>query len=154
MYCKHCGKEIDSDAKFCQYCGTSQNKTNINNNEDSTQKTKKDIVIPNIKTNWSPNTKWSVIKYSIWFILNLYWLFAGNKEYHANEYFMPFSNKFIDFADFCAYYDFTEFIIYTIGIPLIILSIKIWRKKRNNNETQNSSQTNTNVENINDSLGI
>lgn len=154
MYCKSCGKEIDSDAKFCQYCGTSQDKTNFNNSENSTPDVKKEIVIPNIKTNWSNDTKWSIIKYSIWFILNLYWLFAGGRSNWASKYFMPFSNEFVEAEDFCRYYDFTEFIVYTIGIPLIILGIKIWRKKRNNNETQNSSQTNTNVENINDSLGI
>lgn len=154
MYCKNCGKEIDSDAKFCQYCGTNQDKTPPNDSEKSTQDIKKEVVIPNIKTNWSNDTKWSAIKYSIWFILNLYWLFAGDKEHDANEYFMPFSNEFIDFADFCAYYDFTEFIIYTIGIPLIFLGIKIWRKKRNNNDIQNPSQTNTDAENINNSLGI
>lgn len=154
MYCKNCGKEIDSDSKFCQYCGTNQDKTNPNDSEKSTQDVKKVIVIPNIKTNWSNDTKWSIIKYSIWFILNLYWLFAGDKEYDANEYFMPFSNEFRDFADFCAYYDFTEFIAYTIGIPLIILGIKIWRKKRNNNDIQNLSKTNTDVKDINDSLGI
>jgi len=25
MYCKECGKEIDNDSKFCNYCGTKQN---------------------------------------------------------------------------------------------------------------------------------
>ena len=154
MYCKNCGKEIDSDSKFCQYCGTNQDKTNPNDSEKSTQDVKKVIVIPNIKTNWSNDTKWSIIKYSIWFILNLYWLFAGGRSNWASKYFMPFSNEFVEAEDFCRYYDFTEFIVYTIGIPLIILGIKIWRKKRNNNKIQNPSQTNTNVENINNSLGI
>lgn len=23
MYCKHCGREIDNDSRFCKYCGTS-----------------------------------------------------------------------------------------------------------------------------------
>ena len=26
MYCKNCGKEIDDDSKFCQYCGVEQSK--------------------------------------------------------------------------------------------------------------------------------
>ena len=25
MYCKHCGKEIADDSKFCNYCGANQN---------------------------------------------------------------------------------------------------------------------------------
>lgn len=29
MYCKNCGKEINNDAEFCPYCGSS---TNANNN--------------------------------------------------------------------------------------------------------------------------
>lgn len=24
MYCKNCGKQIDDDSKFCNYCGTEQ----------------------------------------------------------------------------------------------------------------------------------
>lgn len=24
VYCKHCGKKIDSDSKFCKYCGLNQ----------------------------------------------------------------------------------------------------------------------------------
>ena len=28
MYCKHCGKEIADDSKFCRYCGKAQDSTN------------------------------------------------------------------------------------------------------------------------------
>lgn len=28
MYCKHCGKEIADDSKFCRYCGEAQDSTN------------------------------------------------------------------------------------------------------------------------------
>ena len=28
MYCKNCGKEINNDAEFCPYCGTSTNENN------------------------------------------------------------------------------------------------------------------------------
>ena len=30
MYCKHCGKEITDDFKFCQYCGKSLESNTIN----------------------------------------------------------------------------------------------------------------------------
>ena len=30
MYCKHCGKEIADDSKFCQYCGKSLESNTIN----------------------------------------------------------------------------------------------------------------------------
>lgn len=29
MYCKHCGKEISDNSKFCQYCGKPQNDRNV-----------------------------------------------------------------------------------------------------------------------------
>lgn len=35
MYCKHCGKEIADDSKFCRYCGKAQHSTN----EDQPEKT-------------------------------------------------------------------------------------------------------------------
>lgn len=38
MYCKHCGKEIADDSKFCRYCGTDLTETDsiveINDNND------------------------------------------------------------------------------------------------------------------------
>ena len=35
MYCKHCGKEIDEDSKFCRYCGQKLT-DNYNNDTEST----------------------------------------------------------------------------------------------------------------------
>jgi hypothetical protein len=29
MFCKHCGKQIDNDSKFCIYCGSSLRSINI-----------------------------------------------------------------------------------------------------------------------------
>lgn len=38
MYCKNCGKVIDSDSKFCNFCGTKQNiNANFNNETKGTQ---------------------------------------------------------------------------------------------------------------------
>lgn len=34
MYCKHCGKEIDDDSKFCRYCGGEQETPIINSKKN------------------------------------------------------------------------------------------------------------------------
>ena len=33
MYCKNCGREIDSAANVCPYCGTPQNAAAVNDND-------------------------------------------------------------------------------------------------------------------------
>ena len=33
MYCKHCGKEIADDSKFCQHCGGKQLESEVRGNE-------------------------------------------------------------------------------------------------------------------------
>lgn len=48
MYCKHCGKQIDDDSRFCRYCGgilyldTSKNVPKPNNDEDTVKPTNMD----------------------------------------------------------------------------------------------------------------
>ena len=34
MFCKNCGKEIDDESKFCQYCGTAQKEPTSSNSEN------------------------------------------------------------------------------------------------------------------------
>lgn len=131
MYCKHCGKEISDDSKFCQYCGGKQDvnystPNSIHNNNDDKDKKVKVVEIPTIKikTNFSETTKWSLIAYCIWFLFNLYWLLVGGKSYNATEIFVPFH---ID-GTYDDYYDITEFLVYVVGVPLAIWVIrKLWK---------------------------
>lgn len=131
MYCKHCGKEIADDSKFCQHCGGSQSTEIPIPKVDSEQKTEtkkvsKVIEIPTIKTNFSERTKWIILAYSTWFIFNLYWLLAGDKSGSASRYFQPFSGKM---GSSYSYYDITEFIVYIVGVPLALWGIPmIWKK--------------------------
>ncbi len=131
MYCKHCGKEIADDSKFCQHCGGKQNilSDSTNNAESDTKKesTKgKVIEIPTIKTNFSDKTKWLLFSYGIWFVFNLYWLFAGDKSGYAASYFQPFAD--VPWKEE-SYYDITEFIVYVIGFPLAIWGFLFYRKR-------------------------
>ncbi len=133
MYCKHCGKEIADDSKFCQHCGGSQFEssaaTSTEANTNSPQK-EKVLEIPTIKTNFTEKTKWWIIGYGLWVVLNLYWLFAGTKSGDASDYFQPFSEK-IDSR--YSFYDISEFIVYVIGLPLIIWGIIMYNKKKKEN---------------------
>ncbi len=102
MYCKHCGKEITDDSKFCRYCGKSQengSKPYIN------------------KQIW--------IIYLIWVIANLY-LLMGEKSRIAASYFYPFTanHRFhICYSWDKEFYDFSEFIVYVFVIPFLIYLI-------------------------------
>ena len=131
MYCKHCGKEIADDSKFCQHCGgkqdnisdSAQSVESITDKESSKGKV---IEIPTIKTNFSDKTKWLIFGYGIWLVVNLYWLFAGDKSSYAAYYFQPFSGEL---GSSMSYYDISEFIVYVIGIPLAIWGFLMYRKK-------------------------
>ena len=99
MYCKHCGKIIESDSKFCNHCGKSQ---------DSSGNTLSNKPI------W--------IIYLIWAISNLY-LLMGEKFEDSAEYFFPsiFSEDSVSWNK--DYYDFSEFISYVFIIPSILYII-------------------------------
>ena len=54
MYCKHCGREIADDSKFCRYCGTDLTETesiveisNVNDIETSTDEVSESIISDN-----------------------------------------------------------------------------------------------------------
>ena len=159
MYCKHCGKQIADDSKFCQHCGGSQEDTTTTSSTEvkhDSLNQEKVVEIPKIKANFSDTTKWWIIGCGIWFVINLYWLFAGHKSSSASEYFQPFSEK-MDSNN--SHYDITEFIVYVIGLPLIIWGLVMLNKKLNSDsQTTNNTpiQVKKNEDNsdINDALGL
>lgn len=115
MYCKHCGKIIDSDSRFCNHCGKSQ--------ESSSKSIFK-------KPIW--------VIYLIWTIANLC-LLIGDKEADASDYFFPFTaNEHISIGGanignwFEGYYDFSEFIVYVFVIPLLIYFVYLRIDKQRN----------------------
>lgn len=159
MYCKHCGKQIADDSKFCQHCGgnlediITTSTTEVASESPSKEKV---VEIPTIKANFTDTTKWWIIWCGIWLVINLYWLFAGDKADHASEYFQPFSDKI--HSDY-SYYDITEFIVYVIGLPFIIGGLVMLNKKLNSDsETSNDPPTpevkRENNSDINDVLGL
>ena len=137
MYCKHCGKEISDDSTFCQYCGGKQDTflTSSKKKDDKKENSSSSrmiIEIPTIKTNFSEKAKWLTAGYGIWLVLNLYWLFAGEKSDCAADYFQPFANVPFESE---SYYDISELIVYVIGLPLAVWAFMMLRKRYKGKET-------------------
>ena len=133
MYCKHCGKEIADDSKFCQHCGGKQEDSfaSPTNNEVKSEEPKKQekvIEIPTIKTNLSDNQKKWIGIYVAWALLNFIFIFIKGTYDGSNRYFLPFQASGRNTWDL-EYYDFSEFLVYAILLPLIVFFIYKYKEK-------------------------
>ena len=121
MYCKHCGKKIADDSRFCQHCGGKQTEESVSSSRWN------DFIARHKKLSYS---------YLIWLSINLIALLCGmatpNKEEDFTRFrrfdkvyscdFFPFESNHI------GSYDISEFIVYTIAIPLCLFAmIKLYR---------------------------
>jgi hypothetical protein len=123
MFCKQCGKEIDSDSKFCVHCGSAQitglsvvgNEPTITRNEHVVNP----LTVKKLESVFGIQLSKQVIGgYLVWFLIHLIILLTQwNAAYHQNRYFWPYDTK-SELED----YDFTEFLLYTL-VPLVILVI-------------------------------
>lgn len=160
MYCKHCGKEIADDSKFCRHCGGMQDDSTTTNQRQETSdvENKENVVeIPTIRTNLSDTTKWWIIGCGIWVVLNLYWLFAGDKYDSAGKHFMPFYTEGLD--DSGSYYDISEFVVYVIGLPFVCWGLAMLNKTINDTAESGTQQPPQQIvtkedNDINDALGL
>ena len=133
MYCKHCGKEIADDSKFCQHCGGKQedsfaSPTNNEVRSEEPKKQEKVIEIPTIKTNLSDNQKKWIGIYVAWALLNFIFIFIKGTYDGSNRYFFPFQASGRNTWDL-EYYDFSEFLVYAILLPLIVFFIYKYKEK-------------------------
>lgn len=122
MYCKHCGKEIAEDSKYCNFCG---------NEIDG----KNEL----IKSHLSRlNNKYTYI-YVLWLALHYYlYLFGGGgfsytragyfETYEANAHSFLYPNAPKDFAFSIELYDITDFLFYVVIVPVVLFVIyKLYR---------------------------
>ena len=118
MYCKHCGREIADDSKFCQHCGGK-----LDNNVEVI---KGDAPIDKIVSKMFSNiNKKYLYAYAIWVVLNIILLCYGSGQSYATQQFYPFTYWGFELD----YYDSTEFITYVILIPLLVLYyIQYWHE--------------------------
>ena len=115
MYCKHCGNEIADDSKFCQHCGGKQTEESVRSSRW------KDFIASHKKLSYS---------YLIWLSINLIALVCGMANPHRLDTFHPFRRGEIDTGGFFPFakggignYDFSEFVVYTVAIPLFLYAI-------------------------------
>ena len=115
MYCKHCGKEIADDSKFCQHCGGKLIEEQIKNS------TWNAFFAKHKKLSFS---------YLLWLSLNLIALACGLSDPHRRGYGRFTSRRgeidtsgFFPFGGGIDSYDFSEFIVFTIAIPLCLFAI-------------------------------
>ena len=141
MYCKKCGKQIADDSVFCQFCGTA---LDVNRKDTPIVETIKTVTPPDeMKAENPSKSKFSISKlsekqkvwlgiYVVWFFLNLSFVFINQKS-SADERFFPFtSSTYVDNFDL-SYYDISEFVVYAIVLPLVILLVYyLW----NNHSTE------------------
>lgn len=110
MYCSHCGKEIPSNSQFCQYCGHRVNRgssTELNKFSNLSSKQKQLLTI-----------------YGIWILLHCLLLAISLMLDHERGLY-PYDNIYS--------YDITEFLLYSIFLPLCIYGIcKVYKSRLKN----------------------
>lgn len=132
MYCKHCGKEIADDSKFCQYCGgkqgeiTSNDETNTSSSANFVKEKKSSKSFFSDKIGW-------LIGYGVYVCINILLLIGGDSSPIANKYFWPFGDSHLMYHEpfNLTNYDITEFIVYVAIIPLIVIG---WLRYKGKNK--------------------
>ena len=147
MYCKRCGKEIADDSKFCQHCGGKQEDSFASpaNNAVKSEEPKKQekvIKMPTIKTNLSDNQKKWIGLYVVWALLNFIFIFIKGTDGDSSRCFFPFQAYWSDDIIWewdLRYYDFSEFLVYAILLPLIVFFIYKYKDKSRKRSNGNGS---------------
>lgn len=136
MFCKHCGKEIAEDSNFCKYCGGKQDSKDHEDylqSQVSGNNVKMDIdgnikatISPSLPTfsrfkNFIKSHSVLVIIITMWFIINVIFLTAGNN----GDGFWPIDKGLYGTEiDWNLYnYGLPEFITYIILIPFTLFII-------------------------------
>ena len=125
MYCKNCGKKQLMILSFVSIAELHSNKCKLMNlhKQQSNLRRKIKLEVPTIETNLSDKAKIGIGVYTGWVLLNFLCIFLdANSTSYASENFYPFD------SDRIRYYDFTEFLVYTIIAPLAIYGLyKLWK---------------------------
>lgn len=146
MYCKFCGKEISDDSIYCKYCGRLQDVQDIategTDSNTSAEKNTENIQPPDsFWYRWYKNlTRKQLVLfwlYVIWFIINLALLASGDKD-HDGEGFFPFHDRY--YGRSIETYGISEFIIYAVLLPLLILLFSTVFRKDNDTAAHNKTE--------------
>ena len=154
MYCKPCGKVIADDSKFCQHCGGQLDTPSYAPKVVSEPKNNEGIVTTkgneSLAMKFFAKNKAYIVLYVIWIIINIFFLLQGEanvyertKVIHSDGGFEIFDNTFkatevfypftltgyqTSYSFNAKYYDWTEFLVYCLLVPLIVyILIMIWK---------------------------
>ena len=118
MFCKECGKEIANDSKFCSHCGANQisgnSSTVIAEKTENEEPVISEKQINKLKSTFGINISKKTIGYYLIWIVAHFIILLVNGDFEYDEDFWPITDLDI------YYYDFSEFLIYTI-VPLLFL---------------------------------
>lgn len=140
MYCIECGAQIPDNSKFCSHCGHKQTE-----GEPTLKEKLAEVIIEKEITRQVVETHKSSIDYQFlkkamgwylaWVVLHLGILLIFSKSIFATDY-SYYMRKFVPFSDGSKieYYDFREFLVYTI-FPLAILVIRSMIQTESNTES-------------------
>ena len=151
MYCKHCGKEIADDSKFCQHCGGKQDGFVSVETVSNTESEKKEVTSKVEFKHTFEKKEFSIFssKYHKYWIIYVIWVFVNiiiwnmGDGYVKHDFFDDRDGKpsaYLYPLSHCTYcdvngdwhktyesfdtstYDITEFILYVIILPLLIIA--------------------------------
>lgn len=154
MYCKHCGKEIVDDSKFCQHCGGKLDTISSVPKIVSKPKNKEAIVTTksdSMAMKFYAKNKIYIVLYYVWLIINILFLLQGEEKvyeitkrvypndgfeiidytFKATEVFYPFTSTGFrsSYMFNVKYYDWTEFLVYCLLIPVIVYALVMFLKR-------------------------
>lgn len=139
MKCIHCGTENPDTSKFCNNCGAKlepkQDNSRVSNDN-------------HFKQFFERNKSW-IIGYAVWAMVNITLLLFGGKGAYEGGYwggqhwgdYITAKGLFFPFNGKAENYDFTEFFIYVIAVPVLAYAIYYFYNKFKTyitNKTNNS----------------
>lgn len=110
MKCVNCGSENPEGAKYCNSCGKEVDVRKDNVLLEDYMRLRNKIIE---HKNWT-------IGYIVWLLINCSLLLFGGSK--VNDYFFPFDGDVVE-------YDFSEFFIYVVVLPVLVLVVRYYIKR-------------------------
>lgn len=151
MYCIECGTQIPDNSKFCSHCGKPQSEAEPSIKEKVAEKIIENEIVRQVVEDQKRSLDYQFLRkamgwYLAWVVAHLGILlffssgiFDGKNSNNGLSDFWPFDGftRYYWGDKFAYYYDFTEFLVYTI-FPLAILII--WSMVRSQNQDEQNPQ--------------
>jgi len=150
IHCKECGRQIETNSKFCNYCGNTVNQSlskNVierrvnferHNEEIDDKSTPKVIELLKSLSVFFGIKYFTIIAYIVWLMLNFIILIVSDYSYWGDR-FWPFDKR-STIKD----YGLPEFLFFTMTplfLLVIFISLRHFIQEQNKNSDQKSVKT-------------